>query len=63
MVSLKNRVCLKSTLKKTVEFWNKLLWTDEMSINLYQTDGKCEERKEKAPHLIFQMCNGLVSFS
>lgn len=25
---------------KLVQFWNKMLWTDETKINLYQDDGK-----------------------
>ena len=44
LVSLKNRKTrldfAKQHLKKPLQFWNKILWTDETNINLYQNDGK-----------------------
>ena len=44
LVSLKNRKTrlelAKQHLKKPVQFWNNILWTDETKINLYQNDGK-----------------------
>ena len=44
LVSLKNRKIrlefAKQHLKKPLQFWNKILWTDETKINLYQNDGK-----------------------
>ncbi len=30
----------KRHLKKPSQFWNNILWTDEIKINLYQSDGK-----------------------
>ena len=44
LVSLKNRKTrlefAKQHLKKPLQFWNNILWTDEAKINLYQNDGK-----------------------
>ena len=44
LVSLKNRKTrlefAKQHLKKPLQFWNNILWTDETNINLYQNDGK-----------------------
>ena len=44
LVSLKNRKTrlefAKQHLKKPLQFWNNILWTDETKINLYQNDGK-----------------------
>uniref|UniRef100_A0A8C5MUE3 Transposase Tc1-like domain-containing protein n=1 Tax=Leptobrachium leishanense TaxID=445787 RepID=A0A8C5MUE3_9ANUR len=44
LVSLKNRKArlefAKQHLTKPSQFWNKILWTDETKINLYQSDGK-----------------------
>uniref|UniRef100_A0A8C5LNK9 Transposase n=1 Tax=Leptobrachium leishanense TaxID=445787 RepID=A0A8C5LNK9_9ANUR len=44
LVSLKNRPArlefAKQHLTKPSQFWNKILWTDETSINLCQSDGK-----------------------
>ena len=41
LVSLKNRLeFAKQHLKKPLQFWNNILWTDETKINLYQNDGK-----------------------
>ena len=37
------QICKKST----VEFWNKLVWTGEINLNLYQSDGK---RKKGTAH-------------
>ena len=42
LVSLKNRKTrwkfAKQHLKKPLQFWNNILWTDETKINLYQND-------------------------
>ena len=44
LVSLKTRKTrlefAKQHLKKPLQFWNNILWTDETNINLYQNDGK-----------------------
>uniref|UniRef100_A0A8C5MSN8 Transposase Tc1-like domain-containing protein n=1 Tax=Leptobrachium leishanense TaxID=445787 RepID=A0A8C5MSN8_9ANUR len=43
LVSLKNRKArleFAKHLTKPSQFWNKILWTDETKINLYQSDGK-----------------------
>ena len=44
LVSLKNRKTrlqfAKQHLKKPLQFWNNILWTDETKINLYQNDGR-----------------------
>uniref|UniRef100_A0A8C5Q2J1 Transposase Tc1-like domain-containing protein n=1 Tax=Leptobrachium leishanense TaxID=445787 RepID=A0A8C5Q2J1_9ANUR len=44
LVSLKNRKArlefAKQRLTKPLQLWNKILWTDETKINLYQSDGK-----------------------
>uniref|UniRef100_A0A8C5R1Q5 Transposase n=1 Tax=Leptobrachium leishanense TaxID=445787 RepID=A0A8C5R1Q5_9ANUR len=44
LVSFKNRKArlefAKQHLTKPSQFWNKILWTDETKINLYQSDGK-----------------------
>lgn len=44
LVSHKNRKTrlefAKQHLKKPLQFWNNILWTDETKINLYQSDGK-----------------------
>uniref|UniRef100_A0AAX7V033 Transposase Tc1-like domain-containing protein n=1 Tax=Astatotilapia calliptera TaxID=8154 RepID=A0AAX7V033_ASTCA len=44
LVSPKNRKArlefAKRHLKKSSQFWNNILWTDETKINLYQSDGK-----------------------
>uniref|UniRef100_A0A8C5QBF4 Transposase n=1 Tax=Leptobrachium leishanense TaxID=445787 RepID=A0A8C5QBF4_9ANUR len=44
LVSLKNRKARLEFAKqhetKPSQFWNKILWTDETKINLYQSDGK-----------------------
>ena len=53
MVSLKNRRAGGSSQqkftykKKAIEFWSKVLWTDETKISLYQNDGKRKAWKEK----------------
>lgn len=51
LVSLKNRTArlqfAKMYLKEPVEFWNKVLWTDETKINLYQSDGKRKVWRKK----------------
>uniref|UniRef100_A0A8C5Q3N9 Transposase n=1 Tax=Leptobrachium leishanense TaxID=445787 RepID=A0A8C5Q3N9_9ANUR len=44
LVSLKNKKArlefAKQYLTKPSQFWNKILWTDETKIKLYQSDGK-----------------------
>ena len=44
LVSLKNRKTrlefAKQHLKKPLQFWNNILWTDETKFILYQNDGK-----------------------
>ena len=44
LVTFKNRKArldfARKHLKKPPMFWNKILWTDETKINLYQNDGK-----------------------
>ncbi len=51
LVTLKNRKArpdfARKHLKKPPMFWNKILWTDETNINLYQTDGKKKVRRKK----------------
>ncbi|KAJ7324888.1 hypothetical protein JRQ81_017908 [Phrynocephalus forsythii] len=37
----------KRHLNKPAEFWNNILWTDEININLYQSDGKRRIWKRK----------------
>ena len=40
----------KKYLKEQPQFWKKVSWTDEMKINIYQSDGKSKvwRRKETA---------------
>jgi hypothetical protein len=41
----------KQHLKKPVQFWNNILWTDETKINLHQNDGKRRAwRREGTAH-------------
>ena len=44
LVSLKNRKArlkfAKQHLKKSSQFWNYILWTDETKMNLYHSNGK-----------------------
>uniref|UniRef100_A0A8C5MJ28 Transposase n=1 Tax=Leptobrachium leishanense TaxID=445787 RepID=A0A8C5MJ28_9ANUR len=51
LVSLKNRKArlefAKQHLTKPSQFWNKILWTDETKINLYQSDGKSRVWRRK----------------
>lgn len=45
LISVKNRKARlefgKTYASKPIEFWNKVLWTDETKINMFQSDGKC----------------------
>ena len=51
LISTKNRKDRLEFAKKygdePVEFWNRVLWTDETKINLYQSDGKAKVWRKK----------------
>lgn len=40
LVTLMNRKARLDLARKTTQFWNEIIWTDETMINLYLNDGK-----------------------